>query len=103
MHPWSFSQLGMHDAAHASCRAVRACCVGHTQKAEMLPLECRLHDRMPVLLTSDEQVEAWLDIKPLTDKSVCFALSIACADTLLVLCCLLLSLFFTKVLHDKGA
>lgn len=27
-----------------------------------------LHDRMPVLLTSDEQVEAWLDTKPVPDK-----------------------------------
>ncbi|KAL0044513.1 hypothetical protein WJX82_010311 [Trebouxia sp. C0006] len=33
-----------------------------------------LHDRMPVILTSDEQVEAWLDTKPLSDKvfnSIC--------------------------------
>ncbi|KAA6417905.1 MAG: hypothetical protein FRX49_12138 [Trebouxia sp. A1-2] len=33
-----------------------------------------LHDRMPVILTSDEQVAAWLDTKPLSDKvfnSIC--------------------------------
>ncbi|DBA92529.1 TPA: hypothetical protein ACH3X1_002760 [Trebouxia sp. C0004] len=33
-----------------------------------------LHDRMPVILTSDEQVGAWLDTKPLSDKvfnSIC--------------------------------
>ena len=31
---------------------------------------CRLHDRMPVLLTSDEHVEAWLGTEPLAAKYV---------------------------------
>ena len=31
---------------------------------------CRLHDRMPVLLTSDEHAEAWLGTEPLSAKYV---------------------------------
>lgn len=41
------------------------------EKGEQKMCACRLHDRMPVLLTSDEQAEAWLATEPLSAKYVC--------------------------------
>ena len=36
----------------------------------MQGIVCRLHDRMPVILTSDEHAEAWLGTEALSDKYV---------------------------------
>ena len=44
---------------------------------------CRLHDRMPVLLTSNEHAEAWLGTDPLSAKYVCWLVA------LMLVCCVL--------------
>lgn len=46
--------------------------MGSTQEAAKQKMcACRLHDRMPVLLTCDEHADAWLGTEPLSTKYVC--------------------------------
>lgn len=45
--------------------------MGSTQEAVKQSMcACRLHDRMPVLLTCDEHADAWLGTEPLSTKYV---------------------------------